>query len=359
MSWHPLAFRTSLAFTISAVTVLMFTLGPAAGPAAGAAESVAEVTSTYDAPLGQSLILRLGSRGAAVRDVQVSLNALGYHAGVSDGIFGGHTESAVRAFQADQGLVVDGKVGRNTATKFDKIALIPPSSDGGHPTIRRGHRGESVSLAQRLLNALDYGIGPADGIFGARTVAAADAFQRAEGLVVDGIIGPVTWAALHRASDDLPPPPDPDPDCPPASASATHPWRGEPCVERWRPLVATYFAAAHVDIALGVLRCESWGDAGALNPMSDTSGLFQHRPYTFNSSGSRIELWGPRYRRAVAWWAARDVTLPAGADIFDPQTNVAVAAWLVYSQPNAGGWWHWGTFHGNRGCHDWVVFIRG
>ena len=427
--------RRPLAFTISAVTLMMLTLGSAAGAAESA--PVAEVTSSYDALFGSSAMLRLGSRGAAVvdlqtvlidlgydpgtadgifgsrtsaavrsfqsdsgitadglvgratrdaldtalgepapdpgeddetlrpgdrgpgvRDVQVSLNALGYDAGVSDGIYGGHTEAAVRAFQADQGLVVDGKVGRNTADTFEEIASIPPSSDGARPTIRRGNRGESVALAQRLLAAIDYDAGPADGIFGARTVDAAAAFQRVEGLTADGIIGPATWAALLRASDDLPPPPRPDPDCPPASASSAHPWRGEPCIERWRPLVRTYFDADQVDTALGVLRCESWGDAGALNPLSDTSGLFQHRPYTFNSSGGRIELWGPRYRRAVAWWAARGVTLPAGADIFDAETNIAVAAYLVHSQPNAGGWWHWGTFYGNAGCHDWVVATR-
>ena len=47
--------------------------------------------------------LRPGDRGPGVRDVQVSLNALGYDAGVSDGIYGGHTEAAVRAFQARSG----------------------------------------------------------------------------------------------------------------------------------------------------------------------------------------------------------------------------------------------------------------
>lgn len=61
--------------------------------------------------------LRLNSKGNDVRWLQVELNKRGYHL-VVDGIFGVKTDEAVRAFQADNGLVVDGIVG--TATR-DKI----------------------------------------------------------------------------------------------------------------------------------------------------------------------------------------------------------------------------------------------
>jgi peptidoglycan hydrolase-like protein with peptidoglycan-binding domain len=40
-----------------------------------------------------------------------------------------------------------------------------------------------------------------DGSFGPKTAAAVNSFQKGEGLTVDGIVGPLTWAAL-------PPPPD-------------------------------------------------------------------------------------------------------------------------------------------------------
>jgi len=39
---------------------------------------------------------------------------LKYDVGPVDGVFGPKTEAAVKAFQTDQGLVVDGIVGRNT-----------------------------------------------------------------------------------------------------------------------------------------------------------------------------------------------------------------------------------------------------
>jgi hypothetical protein len=57
-------------------------------------------------------------------------------------------------------------------------------------------RGEEVFHAQRLLNdRASAGLKP-DGLFGAATQAAVKAFQRRRGLVEDGVLGPVTWAAL-------------------------------------------------------------------------------------------------------------------------------------------------------------------
>lgn len=95
-------------------------------------------------------------------------------------------------------------------------------------------------------------------------------------------------------------------------------------VEDWRPLVEQFFAPRHVRRALRVIACESGGRANAKNPTSTASGLFQHL-------GS---LWPER--SAKAGWA--------GADVFDPVANVAVAAWLVYGD---GGWSHWNP---SAGC---------
>ena len=53
-----------------------------------------------------------------VRWIQYQLNAKGYRLSV-DGIWGNHTEEMVRAFQADNGLVVDGIVGPTTRAKLE------------------------------------------------------------------------------------------------------------------------------------------------------------------------------------------------------------------------------------------------
>jgi N-acetylmuramoyl-L-alanine amidase len=52
---------------------------------------------------------------------------------------------------------------------------------------------------QRRLAALGFDPGPADGIRGPRTIRAIEAFQKERGLRVDGIVGPVTAAAMHAA----------------------------------------------------------------------------------------------------------------------------------------------------------------
>lgn len=63
-------------------------------------------------------------------------------------------------------------------------------------TLRKGAQGEDVRSMQLALVAYGYNPGECDGIFGKKTEAAVRAFQKAQGLSVDGICGPKTWAAL-------------------------------------------------------------------------------------------------------------------------------------------------------------------
>ncbi len=71
-----------------------------------------------------------------------------------------------------------------------------------HETIRNGAKGPSVAALQGMLNRYGYGI-EADGKFGAKTETAVRAFQRANGLEVDGVCGPMTWAALQKGLPDV------------------------------------------------------------------------------------------------------------------------------------------------------------
>ena len=62
-------------------------------------------------------LLRRGSKGAAVRNVQLLLNTAGASPALNDdGDFGGKTEAAVKAFQKSVGLFIDGVVGPQTRT---------------------------------------------------------------------------------------------------------------------------------------------------------------------------------------------------------------------------------------------------
>lgn len=64
------------------------------------------------------------------------------------------------------------------------------------PTLYWGTRGTHVRVLQWRLNQWGYYRGPIDGLFGARTARAVRNFQWRNGLRVDGVVGPKTWAAL-------------------------------------------------------------------------------------------------------------------------------------------------------------------
>jgi len=68
----------------------------------------------------------------------------------------------------------------------------------GHRTLYWGLQGEDVRLLQSKLESLGYDVGPIDGIFGPQTEQAVREFQKDNDLVVDGIVGEETFAALER-----------------------------------------------------------------------------------------------------------------------------------------------------------------
>lgn len=64
------------------------------------------------------------------------------------------------------------------------------------PVLRRGASGHEVARLQDLLDKAGFPVGRIDGRFGAATEAALMGFQRAHGLLADGVCGPVSWAML-------------------------------------------------------------------------------------------------------------------------------------------------------------------
>lgn len=68
-------------------------------------------------------IIRRGSKGVDVKDIQRLLIKKGYDAGSVDGKFGPKTERAVKAFQSDNDLKVDGIVGPKTLAKLTEMVV--------------------------------------------------------------------------------------------------------------------------------------------------------------------------------------------------------------------------------------------
>ncbi len=96
-------------------------------------------------------LLKRGSRGAAVRDLQAMLNAqtiIGMADLAVDGDFGAKTDAAVRAFQDAAGLVVDGVAGRQTLTAL-KQATTPAKP--GRPEPDKSAMQDDVPAADRRI----------------------------------------------------------------------------------------------------------------------------------------------------------------------------------------------------------------
>jgi len=137
-------------------------------------------------------LVRRGDQHHPVRTLQYLLRARGQLVTV-DGIFGAHTEAAVRAFQQRNHLGVDGIVGPQTWS-----ALVIQVQLGSTGDAVRGVQDEFQF--RNLSGSPSTGI-QVDGIFGPQTDAAVRGFQQAlhadiPSVTVDGIVGPVTWRAL-------------------------------------------------------------------------------------------------------------------------------------------------------------------
>lgn len=191
-------------------------------------------------------------RGEDVHALQIDLNALGYACGTADGIFGPKTSSAVKVFQKDHGLEVDGIVGKQTRTALEEAINTSdqqvgdqdpqtqdPSDehdegqtpDGAEPGAAVGEEpgsdegstdeddeeaytlpsdeepldygtrllryrsgrtmmtGTDVAAVQKRLIQLGYNPGKPDGIYGPNTVAAVKMLQKAAKIEADGIVG--------------------------------------------------------------------------------------------------------------------------------------------------------------------------
>ena len=164
-------------------------------------------------------ILRQGSKGSAVAELQQLLQSKGFYTGKIDSDFGTSTTNAVLKFQQANGLLADGIVGSFSWTKLRTVI----TSAQALPILLPGSKGSAVAQAQQLLKDKGYYQGRIDGDFGMGTRDAIAAFQRANGLTVDGKVGEQTWKKLQAPAivDDTPPITVIEIVRPPATTSAT------------------------------------------------------------------------------------------------------------------------------------------
>ena len=189
-------------------------IGPATLAALGLYSGGTTTTATTTTTAAASTT---ASGGYDTTQLQTALQNAGYSVGNIDGVYGARTDSAVRAFQAAAGLKVDGIVGPATlaalglsgqtsgqsasGTQISANDTAVATTATGVATFTNGgfldtsSAGNIIQL-QQALQAAGYSLGSADGIYGDRTDSAVRAFQAANGLTADGIVGPATLSAL-------------------------------------------------------------------------------------------------------------------------------------------------------------------
>ncbi len=153
--------------------------------------------------------VREGDKGDDVKTVQQRLKDLGYYTGKIDGKFESGTVKALKAFQKKGGLKQDGVCGTITraalfgvnapyakATAIPLTATVAPFNPANVVIIQSGARGNDVMNLQRRLMELGYYASRLDGVYLEDDITAVRAFQKANGLKVDGKAGLETQTRL-------------------------------------------------------------------------------------------------------------------------------------------------------------------
>ena len=148
--------------------------------------------------------IRLGDTGDVVAEVRDRLHRLGLLASAQPPLqppggaqFDELVDVAVRRFQQERGITVDGIVGPETFRRLEEARW---SLGDRTLAFSPGHlmAGDDVAALQQRLTTLGFDCGRVDGRFGVQTDHALREFQRNVGIDVDGTCGPATHRALHR-----------------------------------------------------------------------------------------------------------------------------------------------------------------
>jgi peptidoglycan hydrolase-like protein with peptidoglycan-binding domain len=132
-------------------------------------------------------------RMAMVKSVEQALDVRGYEVGPIDGKVTTQTTSAVRTYQSDAGLTVDGRIDGNLLTQLQK----------GQSNLDTMTRTQLVQSIQTSLNQRGYNVGPADGVFGPSTRRAILVYQGDANLPLTGEAS--RQLLTHLASSDIEP----------------------------------------------------------------------------------------------------------------------------------------------------------
>ena len=136
--------------------------------------------------------------------LQQLLAKRGFYNGAIDGVKGAQTNAAIAAAQKNYGLTADGIAGAQTMAALQtdakpSVSPKPPASNQAANTVIPAIDGGVANL-QNLLTDRGFYNGPITGFLGTRTREAIIAAQKAYGLTADGVAGARTIAALEAGA---------------------------------------------------------------------------------------------------------------------------------------------------------------
>ncbi|PZR18608.1 MAG: hypothetical protein DI536_01630 [Archangium gephyra] len=125
-----------------------------------------------------------GTKGAHVANVQKHLVAAGFSPRRSSGVFDERTAGALKAFQSRSGLKATGIVDARTWRALQKSFILSKTAPQ-----KLYERSGAVKNSEKLLKQLGFNPGKVDGLFDKSTLKAVRAFERSQGMKVDGVVG--------------------------------------------------------------------------------------------------------------------------------------------------------------------------
>lgn len=148
-------------------------------------------------------ILKAGSTGTQVKDLQARLKQLRWFPGEISGNYGATTTAAVKGFQGKRGLADTGDVDAKTLDALKSLTRTPTAADladkpaSGPALLKQGSTGEQVKDLQARLKQVGWFSGQVTGNYGSSTTSAVANFQAKRGLHSTGAVDQLTLTKLQ------------------------------------------------------------------------------------------------------------------------------------------------------------------
>lgn len=195
-SWCAVSYNGTSGYVMTSYLTFLSNPGTGSGNIGGGTNTDAPTSEEESDPSKYKRTLKSGMTGEDVVWVQTRLEELGYSVKIT-GTYDGDTISAVKTFQKQNGLDVDGLAGAQTFTILASDNARKASDAAiSYTTLRIDDTKTGVTSLQKALKELGYPL-TVNGEYDPDTHNAVVAFQQRNGLVISGIADSLTQHVLY------------------------------------------------------------------------------------------------------------------------------------------------------------------